>query len=48
MALTTYTAPLTPAQVEALRKLLTELEFKFAPKPYTIFFAQKEKLSVAV
>lgn len=31
-----------------LRALLEELGFKFAPKPYTIFFAQKNKLSAAV
>ncbi len=31
-----------------LRALLGELRFEFAPKPYTIFFAQKNKLSVAV
>lgn len=47
-ALTTYTAPLTPQQVTALRELVEERGFKFSPKPYTIFFAQKEKLSVAV
>ncbi len=44
----TYTAPLTHAQVTALRALVEELGFTFAPKPYTIFFAQKDKLSVAV
>jgi ribonuclease HIII len=43
-----YTQPLSPEQVTKLRALLEELSFKFAPKPYTIFFAQKEKLSVAV
>ncbi|MBA3831823.1 MAG: ribonuclease HIII [Chthoniobacterales bacterium] len=47
-ALTTYTAPLTPAQVTALRQLLDDLGFAFSPKPYTTFFAQKNKLSVAV
>ncbi len=31
-----------------MRALVEELGFKFSPKPYTIFFAQKEKLSVAV
>lgn len=44
----TYTAPLSAAQVTALRALLDELGFDFSPKPYTIFFAQKNKLSVAV
>jgi ribonuclease HIII len=43
-----YTHPLTSDQVGALRALLDELGFQFAPKPYTIFFAQKDKLSVAV
>ena len=46
--LNTYTAPLTHAQVAALRALLKESGFDFSPKPYTIFFAQKNKLSVAV
>jgi ribonuclease HIII len=46
--LTTYTVALTPAQTDALRARITELGFVFSPKPYTIFFAQKEKLSVAV
>lgn len=46
--LATYTAPLTLAQVAALRELLDSLGFDFSPKPYTIFFAQKNKLSVAV
>jgi ribonuclease HIII len=43
-----YTHPLTSEQVKALRALLDELGFQFSPKPYTIFFAQKDKLSVAV
>jgi ribonuclease HIII len=43
-----YTHPLTADQVTALRALLQELGFEFAPKPYTIFFAHKNKLSVAV
>src|SRR5438105_6227745 len=43
-----YTHPLNPEQAEKLRALLRERGFTFAPKPYTIFFAQKEKLSVAV
>ncbi len=47
-SLTTYTAPLTIAQVAALRQLLEDGGFEFSPKPYTIFFAQKNKLSVAV
>ncbi len=43
-----YTHPLTSDQAIRLRELLEELGFVFAPRPYTIFFAQKEKLSVAV
>src|SRR5215213_4511038 len=43
-----YTHPLTNEQAEQLRALVDELGFKFAPRPYTIFFAQKDKLSVAV
>ncbi|HEX3817273.1 MAG TPA: ribonuclease HIII [Chthoniobacterales bacterium] len=46
--LTSYTVPLTTAQIEALRELLASRGFVFSPKPYTIFFAQKDKLSVAV
>ena len=46
--LTTYTAPLTGAQVKALRATAGEIGFEFSPKPYTIYFAQKNKLSVAV
>ncbi|MGI8889334.1 MAG: ribonuclease HIII [Chthoniobacterales bacterium] len=44
----TYTAPLTKEQVEALRQLLKEAGFGFSQRPYTIYFAQKEKLSAAV
>jgi ribonuclease HIII len=43
-----YTHPLTDQQVAKLRALLTELGFQFSPKQYTLFFAQKNKLSVAV
>lgn len=43
-----YTQPLSPEQSQKLRALLEELDFQFAPKPYTLFFAQKDKLSVAV
>ena len=46
--LTTYTAPLTGEQVTALRKLLESAGFEFSPKPYTIYYAQKNKLSAAV
>ena len=43
-----YTHALTSEQAGKLRALLEELGFSFAPRPYTLFFAQKDKLSVAV
>src|SRR5215467_11717609 len=43
-----YTHPLTKEQAAKLRVLLEELGFEFSPKEWTIFFAQKNKLSVAV
>jgi ribonuclease HIII len=43
-----YTHPLSTDQATKLRALLQDLAFDFAPKPYTLFFAQKNKLSVAV
>ena len=43
-----YTHLLSPEQVRKLRSLLEESGFEFAPKDWTIFFAQKNKLSVAV
>ena len=43
-----YTHALTNEQVAKLRELLKELGYEFSPKPYTIFFAQKDKLSVAI
>lgn len=47
-AMNSYTHPLTAEQAEMLRERLKERGFTFAPRPYTLFFAQKEKLSVAV
>ena len=46
--LKTYTALLSSQQVSALRELLESAGFEFSPRPYTIYFAQKNKLSVAV
>jgi ribonuclease HIII len=46
--LNSYTHALTQEQVTKLRALLEELGFEFSPKEWTIFFAQKNKLSVAV
>jgi ribonuclease HIII len=43
-----YTIAIQPCQAEALRKLLQDQGFVFVERPYTIFFAQKAKLSVAV
>src|SRR5436190_11802908 len=43
-----YTHPLTSEQATKLRALLEELGFEFSPKPYTLYFGQKAKLSVAV
>src|SRR5947207_2981632 len=43
-----YSHPLTQEQVRKLRVLLEESGFEFAPKEWTIVFAQKNKLSVAV
>src|SRR5436853_5630590 len=43
-----YAHALTPEQATKLRALLEELGFQFAPKQYTLFFAQKNNLSVAV
>jgi ribonuclease HIII len=47
-ALNSYTHALSNEQVAQIRDLLEELGFEFSAKPYTIFFAQKNKLSVAV
>src|SRR5438874_3721315 len=43
-----YTHPLSLGEVTKLRALLEKLGFEFSPKQWTIFFAQKNKLSVAV
>src|SRR3979490_244090 len=43
-----YTHALSSEPAARLRALLNELGFEFSPKPYTLFFAQKNKLSVAV
>jgi ribonuclease HIII len=46
--LNSYTHPLSNEQAGKLRLLLQELGFEFSAKPYTRFFAQRDKLSVAV
>jgi ribonuclease HIII len=43
-----FVAVLKPEQAQSLRSLVEELGFTFSAKPYTLFFAQKNKLSVAV
>src|SRR5213080_4009919 len=43
-----YTHALTKDQATELRALLEQLGFEFSSKQYTLFFAQKNKLSVAV
>ena len=42
------TIPLSPEQAETLRDVLGERGFDFAEKPYTLYTARKEKLSIAV
>jgi ribonuclease HIII len=46
--LTLYTVPLTPAQAEKLRALLEADGYDFEPKPYTLYYAVKDRLNVAV
>ena len=46
--LTLYTAALTTAQAAKLRKLLEADDWAFEPKPYTLFYAKKAKVNVAV
>ncbi|MGB8355330.1 MAG: ribonuclease HIII [Chthoniobacteraceae bacterium] len=46
--LTLYTSPLTQEQAAKLKKLLLEDGYRFEPKPYTLYYATKEKLNVAV
>ena len=43
-----YTHALTQDQAAKLRTLLADSGFQFSPKEYTLFFAQKNKLSLAV
>lgn len=47
-ALTLYNTPLTSEQAEKLRALLKDEGYKFETRPYTLFFAQKDKLTIAV
>lgn len=45
--ITIHTTPLTLPQAQKLRALLTDRGWKFEVRPYTIFFAQKDKLTIA-
>lgn len=46
--ITLYTSPLTMEQAATLKKLLQSEDYKFEPKPYTLYYASKNKLNVAV
>ncbi len=46
--ITLHTCALTHEQAVKLRVLLTERGWKFEERPYTLYFAQKDKLTVAV
>lgn len=46
--LRSHTVALTTAQAVTLRGILESQGFKFEPRPYTIYFAQKPGLTVAV
>lgn len=48
MAITSHTAPLTPAQADRLREVLEERGYEFEEKPHTLYAAKKGKLNVAV
>src|SRR4051812_11281841 len=45
---TLHTAPLSPEQAAKLRAILTQRGWKFEQRPYTLYFAQKDKLTLAV
>ena len=46
--LTLFTSPLTTEQAQKLRALLENEQYAFEPKPYTLYYAKKNKLTVAV
>jgi ribonuclease HIII len=48
LPVTTHTAPLTSSQAETLRQVLERQGYDFETKPYTLFAARKDKLSVTV
>jgi ribonuclease HIII len=45
---TLHTCPITTDQAEKLRALLEGRGWEFAERPYTLYFAQKDKLTIAV
>ncbi len=45
---TLHTCPLTSEQAERLREVLKDRGWKFETRPYTLYFAQKDKLTAAV
>jgi ribonuclease HIII len=45
---TLHTCPITTDQAEKLRALLEERGWEFDQRPYTLYFAQKDKLTLAV
>jgi ribonuclease HIII len=45
---TSHSAALNREQAEKLRGVLDQAGFTFEPRPYTLFFAKKDKLSVSV
>lgn len=47
-AITLYNTPLTPEQAAKLKDLLRDEGYKFETRPYTLYFAQKDKLTIAV
>jgi ribonuclease HIII len=47
-AITLYNTSLTPAQASKLKALLRDEGYKFETRPYTLYFAQKDKLAIAV
>jgi len=46
--LRSHTVALTAAQADTLHGILKEQGFKFEPRPYTLYFAQKPGLTIAV
>ncbi|MEI6340034.1 MAG: DUF3378 domain-containing protein, partial [Verrucomicrobiota bacterium] len=46
--ITLYNTPLTAEQAGKLKLLLQQEGYKFEERPYTLYFAQKDKLTIAV